>query len=137
MAARSKATCARCAAKKRRRLARKNALSLQQEMSEKEDHLTCEDQQFLETFGNQEEETQRLRSALIVLRSQGGSAGVSIQVLNQLHEDASNATAIGLLLDSRDRKQSRLSQATKLTQELSSHFRTRTGISMELKHLWH
>ena len=147
MAARAKATCNRCAAKKRRLSANKREKkeALHKEMSKKADYLACENKQFSETFANQQEEIERLRSALAVLGEfQGGSAGVHMQVLKQLHEDASNTIAVSLLLTlefriQTGRKQSRLSQTAKMTQELSSHFTTPSSIwvRVEIKHLEH
>ena len=147
MAARAKATCNRCAAKKRRLSANKREKkeALHKEMSKKADYLACENKQFSETFANQQEEIERLRSALAVLGEfQRGSAGVHMQFLKQLHEDASNTTAVSLLLDSRvsDSNRQEAEQAVPDSQDNSGVIQPLQNLeqdldSRELKHLWH
>merc|ERR1712166_390682 len=91
--ARAKSTCDTCVAKKKRQRASK-----QQNNRDKTDNLHGENSQFTGVIANQQEEIERLRSALNVLRE--GRARVSSQVLNQLHVDPSDTAAISTLLDS-------------------------------------
>ena len=93
-AARAKSTCDTCVAKKKRQRENK-----QRNNRDKTDNLHRENRQFTGVIANQQEEIERLRSALNVLRE--GPARVSSQVLNQLHVDPSDTAAISTLLDSR------------------------------------